>query len=155
PGPAGPEGPAGPQGPAGAAGATGAPGKVGAPAGVQIVDSTGKAVGVADYYDDVLVTFPNYGPAVVWISQSKVLAYNSPFLEYESTDCSGSPLMRPDTSDLLMYSSVHGNDLWLPGSPKASHTIQSEEYADSSCSAHGGNASPRGMCCFKQTAFPA
>jgi len=143
----GPQGPAGTTGSPGAPGAPGAPGKAGDPAGARIVDSTGKTVGVADYYDDVLVMFPNYGPAVVWLSPSQVVDTH-PVLTYESTDCSGSPLVPPDTFDLLMFAEVHGNDLWLPGSPKASHTTKSKEKEDPNCNANGGNNTPRGMCCY-------
>ena len=104
-------------------------------------------VGVADNSNRVLVMFSHYGPAVVVINQSRVRD-TGPFLEYESADCSDSPLMQPDTADLLVFASVHGDDLWLPGGPKASHTIHSYEAEDPTCAADGGNASPRGMCCF-------
>jgi hypothetical protein len=143
PGTPGAPGAPGTQGPAGA---TGPQGKPGDPAGVRIVDSTGKAVGIADNYDEVVVTFSNYGPAVVGMDQAHIFDTGT-FLQYESSDCSDTALMGPPT-DLLAYAWVHGSDLWLPGSPKASHSIQSYEVEDSTCAADGGNATPRGLCCF-------
>jgi hypothetical protein len=141
-GPAGPQGPQGPQGSAGQNGQNGAPG---APAGPRVVDSTGKAVGVLDivYANYVLVTFPNYGPADVYIRPNGV-SDSGLYFAYESANCSGDLLMfRSDA--FLQYAMVRGSDLWLPPTTTTSHTLHSYE-GSGSCTAPNF-AGPHGGCC--------
>jgi len=152
---AGAQGPAGADGATGSPGAPGAPGNPGAPGAkgakgdpgnFQVVDSTGRTIGLGDigYPSAVAVQVPGVGSGVLTVDYNNEGFYQYTELFHESTGCTGEPLTEVYASDLVPYIDAWANTAYFPELPGSTRTVKSREYVINTCSTF---ITTRGLCC--------
>ena len=145
-GPAGADGATGSPGTPGAPGSPGAPGAKGDPGDFQVVDSTGRTIGIGDigYSSAVAVQVPGVGSRVLTVDSNNEGFYQYIELLHESTGCTGEPLVYVYPSDLVPYIAAWANTAFFPELPGSKRTVKSREYVINTCSTF---ITTRGLCC--------
>ena len=149
----------GAQGPAGANGATGSPGAPGTPGGpgakgakgnpgdFQVVDSTGRIVGLGDVGepDSIAIKVPGVGAGILFPNDNNDGFFQGDItLYHESADCADAPLVQVFPFDLIPFIGAFANTAYFPDLPGSTRTIKSREFDTGTCSTF---ITTRGLCC--------
>jgi len=147
PGTNGERGPAGADGSQGAPGTKGEKGEKGDPGDFQVVDSTGKIIGIGDagHPERLILKVPGVGAGRLSVDENNDGFFQGEIILYhEKADCEDAPLVQVFRSDLIPHIGAFANNAYFPDLPGSTRTLKSDEFDTTTCSTF---ITSRGLCC--------